>query len=263
MSTQIRSQESERIQIVAKSTLNSAVRGSPGFIVLALGHLPNLGILILSIIATDGLIRVIFLLPAILIVGFLLWELWAIATLQLAVDEHGLHWHAAKGSVRVTWDDIWSVAYTQNGSQIRLITSDNKTVRLVTVVLPKQELVQIKQLIAKRVPADKITTIPSDKHSAQLNVAISILFAASFFAAYVVAKLYLVEESTDYSLLSLWIGLYFLIIAVPLVPTLLVAGVYWLARRKIMRGTAWILGFVWLLFVGFLLIVIQLAEVRG
>lgn len=218
--------------------------------------------LILLIIAIDSLVRVILVVPAILIVALLCWELWAIATLQLGVDERGLCWSAAQRRIRFAWGDIRSVAYTQYGTQIWVITEDNKKVRLFTACLPQQELGRIKQVIAERIPADKITIITTDQHAAQLNVAISLLCAASFVAAYVVAKLYLME-STEGSLLSLWTGLYFFLIAVPLVPTLLVAGVYWLARRKIMRGTAWILVIVWLLFVGFLLIVMQLPEVPG
>ena len=260
MSTQIHIQEPETIQIEAKSTLHSAVHGSLGFVVLALGLLPSLGLIILLIFAIDSLVRVILVVPAILIVALLFWELWAIATLQLGVDEHGLRWRAAQRRIRFAWGDIRSVAYSQYGTQIRLITEDNKTVRLFTACLPQQELGRIKQVIAEHIPADKITIIASDKHAVQLNVAFPLVCAASFIAAYVVAKLYLME-STEGSLLSLWIGLYFFLIAVPLVPTLLVAGVYWLARRKIMRGTAWILVIAWLLFVGFLLIVMQLPEV--
>lgn len=248
----IHTQEPDTKQIEARSNIHSAVKGSFGFIVLAIGLLPSLGVLILSIIATDGLARAILVVPAFLIVALLLWELWAIATLQLEVDEHSLHWRAAQRRIELAWGDIRSVAYTQNGTQIRLTTIDNKIVRLVTASLPQQEFGRIKQFIAERITADPIT-IAIDKHAAQLNVALSLLCAASFFAAYSVAKRFLMDGAES-SLLSLWIGLYFFFIAVPLIPTLLVAGVYWLARRKIMRGTAWILGIIWLLIVGLALI---------
>jgi len=212
-------------------------------------------------VAIDGPVRAIVVVPAILIVALLLLELWAIATIQLGVDEHGLRWRAAQRRVQLAWDDIRSVVYTQYGGQIRLTTVDNKTVRLATTYLPQQELGRIKQVVAERIPADQIT-IAGDKHAAQLNMAISLLCAASFFAAYVVAKLFLMDDAEG-SLLSLWIGLYLIFIAVPLIPTLLLTGVYWLARRRIMRGTAWIMGIIWLLFVGFLLIATLLPEVPG
>lgn len=248
----------------SRPTFQSALRGSAGFILLALGLLPMPGVLILTMIAANdlnGLIRAILVVPALAIVALPFLELWAIATLRLRVDEHGLRWHAAHRRIQLPWADIRAVAYTKNTTQIRLTTASNKTMHLTTAYLPPQELDCIRQVIAEHVPGESVT-IASGKHAAQLNVAVCFLSAASFFAAYLVAKLSLADGSEG-TLLSLWIGYYFFFIIAPLIPTLLIAGLYWLARRRLMRGTAWIMGIVWFLLVGLLVVATQLPDVPG
>lgn len=251
------------MQFESRPTLHSALRGSLGFILLALGLLPILGVLILTLIAADdvnGLTRAVLVVPAIAIVALLLWELWAIATLRLGVDDLGLRWRAARRRIQLGWDDIRAVAYTPNTTQIRLTTANNKTVHLATAILPPQELDRIKQIIAERVPGESVTTA-ADKPAAQLNVAACLLSTASFIAAYLVARSSVADGSG--SLPSLWGGFYFFFIAAPLIPTLLIAGPYWLARRKVMRGTAWIMAIVWFLLVGLLVIATQLPDAPG
>lgn len=250
------------MQFESRPTLHSALRGSLGFILLALGLLPTLGVLILTMIAADdvnGLTRAILVVPAIAIVALLLWELWAIATLRMKVDDHGLRWRAARRRVQLAWDDIRAVAYTPNTTQIRLTTANNKPVCLVTRYLPPQELDRIKQVIAERVPGES-AIIAGDKPAAQLNVAACLLSPASFLAAYLVARSSF-ADGIGSSLPSLWIGFYFFFIVAPLIPTLLLAGPYWLARRKVMRGAAWILGISWSLLVALFLVATQLPDV--
>lgn len=227
-----------------------------------LGLLPILSVLILTLIAADdvnGLTRAILVVPAFAIVALLLWELWAIATLRMGVDDHGLHWCAAQRRIQLAWDDIRSATYMPNTRRIRLTTANKKTVHLATAILPPQELDRIKQIIAERVPSES-ATLAGDKPAAQLNVAACLLSTASFLAAYLVAKLSLADGSEG-TLLSLWVGFYFFFIAAPLIPTLLIAGPYWLARRKVMRGAAWILGVAWFLLVALFLIATQLPDV--
>lgn len=247
--------------IESRPTLHSALHGSLGFILLALGLLPILGVLILTLIAADdvnGPIRAILVVPAIAIVALLLWELWAIATLRLGVDDHGLRWRAARRRIQLAWDDIRSATYMPNTRRIRLTTANNKTVHLATAILPPQEVDRIKQMIAERVPGESATTA-GDKPAAQLNVAVCLLSTASFLAAYLVARSSVGDGSG--SLPSLWVGFYFFFIAAPLIPTLLIAGPYWLARRKVMRGAAWILGVAWFLLAALFLVATQLPDV--
>lgn len=248
----------------SRPTLHSALRGSAGFVLLALGLLPILGVLILTMLAADdlnGLTRAILVIPALAIVALLLWELWGIATLHLGVDEHGLRWRAARRRIQLAWEDIRAVDHTPTTTQIRLTTANNKTVCLVTRYLPPQEVDRIKHVIAERVPGDS-AIIAGDKHAAQLNAAVCLLSAAGFLAAYLVAKLSIADGS-EATLLSLWIGYYFFFVVAPLIPALLIAGPYWLVRRKVMRGTAWIVGIVWFLLVGLLVVATQLPDVPG
>lgn len=89
------------MRLESRPAFHSAMRGSASFIQLALWALPNLAVLALTFIAVDGPSRLAVAVPAVIIAGLLLLELWAIATLRLEVDEHGLRWRSAQRRVQL------------------------------------------------------------------------------------------------------------------------------------------------------------------